>query len=101
MSTDGSGLRLTVAEYLTPGLKHVTNVGLAQFDPITGKRTGGGIQPEILCQSKQGIPANIGADLCVGMALDALRESGSMTREGIESSPGPIPMVARIGGAGD
>ena len=35
------------------------------------------------------------------MALDALRESGSMTREGIESSPGPIPMVARIGGAGD
>jgi len=98
---DGGGLRLTVAEYLTPGLKHVTNVGLAQFDPITGERTGGGIQPEILCQSKQGIPANIGADLCVGMALDALGESDSMTREGIESSPVPMPMTARIGGAGD
>jgi len=69
---DGGGLRLTVAEYLTPSLKHVTNVGSARFDRETGEFVGGGIRPDILCDSKQGIPSNAGADLCVGVALDAL-----------------------------
>ncbi|KAL3792961.1 hypothetical protein HJC23_010974 [Cyclotella cryptica] len=61
---DGGGLRLTVAEYLTPALSHVTKVGEARFDS--------GIHPDIRCESKQGIPKNIGADLCVGVALDVL-----------------------------
>ena len=61
---DGGGLRLTVAEYLTPTLSHVTKVGGARLDS--------GIHPDIRCESKQGIPKNIGSDLCVGVALDVL-----------------------------
>jgi hypothetical protein len=74
---DGGGLRLTVAEYLTPALKHVTNVGGAQYNQATGDWVGGGINPDLYCESKQGIPSNIGADLCVGVALDALQEEAS------------------------
>jgi Peptidase family S41 len=74
---DGGGLRLTVAEYLTPGLRHVTNVGGAQYNQVTGDWVGGGINPDLYCESKQGIPSNIGADLCVGVALDALQEEAS------------------------
>jgi hypothetical protein len=69
---DGGGLRLTVAEYLTPSLRHVTRVGGAGFDRSTGEWRGGGLDPDIQCESRQGIARNIGADLCVGMALDAL-----------------------------
>jgi C-terminal processing protease CtpA/Prc len=87
---DGGGLRLTVAEYLTPSLRHVTHVGGAQFDPRTGERIGGGIKPDIYCESKQGIPGNIGADLCVGMALDALEESDSFS----EQQPVPFRLAA-------
>ena len=72
---DGGGLRLTVAEYLTPSLQHVTKIGSARFDRDTGDLVGGGIQPDILCDSKQGIPSNVGADLCVGIALDALEDA--------------------------
>jgi C-terminal processing protease CtpA/Prc len=72
---DGGGLRLTVAEYLTPSLSHVTTVGGARYDPLTGEFIGGGIRPDIVCESKQGIPGNIRADLCVGVALDALDEA--------------------------
>jgi len=72
---DGGVLRLTIAEYLTPKLRHVTHVGGAQFDPRTGDRVGGGIYPDIPCNSNQGIPAYPGADLCVGMALDALDQA--------------------------
>jgi C-terminal processing protease CtpA/Prc len=72
---DGGGLRLTVAEYLTPALKHVTHVGGAQFDRVTGEWIGGGLRPDIECDSRQGIPSNVGADFCVGMALDALEEA--------------------------
>jgi hypothetical protein len=72
---DGGGLRLTVAEYLTPSLHHVTHVGGAQFDRVTGAWIGGGILPDVECDSRQGIPANIGAELCVGMVLDALNEA--------------------------
>lgn len=61
---DGGGLRLTVAEYLTPTLSHVTKVGSARFDS--------GIHPDVRCESKQGIPKNVGSDLCVGVALDVL-----------------------------
>mmetsp|Transcript_20012 Transcript_20012/g.28149 ORF Transcript_20012/g.28149 Transcript_20012/m.28149 type:complete len:368 (+) Transcript_20012:36-1139(+) len=69
---DGGGLRLTVAEYLTPSLKHVTKVGDAKYDPSSGRIVGGGVRPDIFCPSTQGIPSNIGADICVGIALDAL-----------------------------
>jgi hypothetical protein len=93
-TTDGGGLRLTVAEYLTPALKHVTNVGRAQFDQISGERMGGGIYPDIVCQGKQGIPANVGADLCVGLALDALDEADTTTAVG-------QPIVKRVGGSSD
>lgn len=82
---DGGGLRLTVAEYLTPSLSHVTNVGGARFDPHTGEFVGGGIRPDIACESKQGIPGNIRADLCVGVALDALEEA-TLTDDGVENS---------------
>ena len=66
---DGSALRLTIAEYLTPSLRHVTHVGAAQFE--NGRWIGGGLRPDRLCESV-GIPSNIGADLCVGVGLDAL-----------------------------
>ena len=75
---DGGGLRLTVAEYLTPSLHHVTHVGAAQWDPRTGERIGGGIQPDVYCESTQGIPSHAGADLCVGVALDVLEEAESL-----------------------
>jgi len=61
---DGGGLRLTVAEYLTPSLQHVTKVGGAKYDS--------GVKPDIMCESRQGIPQNVGADLCVGVAVDVL-----------------------------
>mmetsp|Transcript_25961 Transcript_25961/g.39292 ORF Transcript_25961/g.39292 Transcript_25961/m.39292 type:complete len:808 (-) Transcript_25961:323-2746(-) len=64
---DGGGLRLTVAEYLTPLLKHVTQVGRSSQNS--------GIRPDVYCPSTQGIPQNIGADICVGMALDVLDSS--------------------------
>eukprot|EP00980_Cylindrotheca_fusiformis_P006923 scaffold1442_cov128-Cylindrotheca_fusiformis.AAC.44 len=72
---DGGGLRLTIAEYLTPSLQHVTRVGGARYDQKTGELLGGGLKPDVFCESKHGIPANIGADLCVGIALDALEEA--------------------------
>jgi hypothetical protein len=71
---DGGGLRLTVAEYLTPALQHVTNVGDAQYN-AAGELVGGGIRPDIQCSSNQGIPSDIGADFCVGVALDALQNA--------------------------
>jgi hypothetical protein len=67
----GGALRLTVAEYLTPKLQHVTKVGNARYDPNTGVFVGGGIRPDVYCPS-EGIPSNIGADYCVGKALDIL-----------------------------
>jgi hypothetical protein len=73
---DGGALRITVAEYLTPHMRHVTHVGAAQFDQYSGRWIGGGIQPDILCESR-GIPSNTGGDLCVGLALDALSEADS------------------------
>ena len=66
---------MTVAEYLTPALQHMTHVGGAQFDRQTGEWVGGGIQPDVMCDSTQGIPANTGGDLCVGVALDVLTEA--------------------------
>ena len=72
---DGGGLRLTVVEYLTPALHHVTHVGRAQYDRQTGAYIGGGIQPDIVCDSSHGIPKNVGSDLCVGVAIDALNEA--------------------------
>jgi hypothetical protein len=82
---DGGGLRLTVAEYLTPSLRHVTHVGGAKFDRETGEFVGGGIRPDIFCQSKQGIPGNVRADLCVGEALDALEEDDVNNSNAIQS----------------
>jgi C-terminal processing protease CtpA/Prc len=71
---DGGGLKLTVGEFLRPSLQHVTNVFDARFDDETGEISGGGIRPDIYCDSKQGIPGNPKADLCVGIALDVLEE---------------------------
>jgi len=73
---DGGGLRLTVAEYLTPALQHVTKVGAARYD-ANGQYVGGGVRPDIYCPSTQGIPSNIGADLCVGLAVDALEDAST------------------------
>lgn len=77
---DGGGLRLTIAEYLTPNLQHVTNVGGARFDRETGEFLGGGLKPDILCESRHGIPANTRGDLCIGIALDALEEANSASK---------------------
>jgi len=71
---DGGGLRLTVAEYLTPALQHVTKVGNARRY-WNGDIVRGGILPDTYCSTKQGIPSNVGADLCVGIALDALEDA--------------------------
>ena len=68
-------LLVPVAEYLTPTLKHVTQIGGARFDRTTGELVGGGIFPDIQCDSNQGIPGNVGADFCVSIALDELRQS--------------------------
>jgi len=76
---DGGGLRITVAEYLTPSLSHVTTVGGARYDHTTGEFIGGGIRPDIICESKQGIPGNLRADLCIGVALDTLDEATTTT----------------------
>jgi hypothetical protein len=57
-------------------LHHVTNVGDANFDRSTGEWVGGGLQPDVFCECRQGIPRNVGADFCVGMALDALEDAG-------------------------
>lgn len=74
---DGGGLRLTVGEYLTPSLRHMTHVGGAQYDRETGEFVGGGILPNVSCENTQGIPSNVGGDLCVGVALDVLRENAA------------------------
>jgi C-terminal processing protease CtpA/Prc len=74
---DGGGLRLTVAEYLTPSLQHVTKIGRAQYDQITGEYIGGGLRPDVQCDTR-GIPSNVGADLCVGVALDMLEDAGTI-----------------------
>lgn len=71
---DGGGLRLTVAEYLTPSLQHVTKVGNARYDQKTGEFVGGGLNPDVFCDSR-GIPGNVGADLCVGVAMDMLENA--------------------------
>lgn len=74
---DGGALHLTIAEYLTPRLKHVTSVGQARYDSVTGELVGGGILPTVYCPSSSGIPYNVGADICVGIGIDALNEAGS------------------------
>ena len=92
---DGGGLRLTVVEYLTPALHHVTHVGGAQYDRQTGAYIGGGIQPDIVCDSIHGIPNNVGSDLCVGVAIDALNEADHSYQ-----STGQLS-VKRVGGMDD
>mmetsp|Transcript_7257 Transcript_7257/g.10601 ORF Transcript_7257/g.10601 Transcript_7257/m.10601 type:complete len:163 (-) Transcript_7257:20-508(-) len=94
---DGGGLRLTVAEYLTPSLQHVTKVGGAQYDQNTGDFVGGGVRPDIYCPSNQGIPSRVGADICVGMALDALEEA--TVKEMASSPDSDDGAVGRRGGA--
>mmetsp|Transcript_25961 Transcript_25961/g.54598 ORF Transcript_25961/g.54598 Transcript_25961/m.54598 type:complete len:171 (-) Transcript_25961:212-724(-) len=78
---DGGGLKLTIGEFLRPSLRHVTSVFDAGFyDKNTGAFVGGGgIRPDVFCDSKQGIPGNPKADLCVGVALDVLEEQKSAT----------------------
>lgn len=106
--SDGGGLRLTVAEYLTPALQHVTKVGESRYDKNTGELVGGGVRPDIYCPSTQGIPSNIGADICVGVALDAIEDAE--VRESLDNGAvlANYPKgetngygVSRIGGSGD
>lgn len=73
---DGGALRLTIAEYLTPRLKHVTSIGQARYDSVTGELVGGGIRPTVYCPTNSGIPYNVGADICVGIGIDALNDAG-------------------------
>lgn len=96
---DGGGLRLSVAEYLTPALQHVTKVGGARYDPSTGDYIGGGIKPDIFCPSIQGIPSNIGADICVGMALDALDDADARELQVAASLDNNQSIVGRRGGS--
>lgn len=76
---DGGGLRLTVAEYLTPSLQHVTKVGEAQYQYDNSQSSvyiGGGVFPDVGCDSDSGsIPNNPGTDLCVDKALNVLMSS--------------------------
>ena len=51
----------------------MTNVGGARFSK-TGDLVGGGVKPDVVCETR-GIPSNPGADLCVGIALDAIQDS--------------------------
>lgn len=106
--SDGGGLRLTVAEYLTPALQHVTKVGESRYDKNTGELVGGGIRPDIYCPSTQGIPSNIGADICVGVALDALEDAEVRESLGdgvvLANSPNSDKKgygVSRMGGSDD
>jgi C-terminal processing protease CtpA/Prc len=100
---DGGGLRLTVAEYLTPALQHVTKVGNARYDKITGEFVGGGVQPDIFCSSTQGIPSNIGADICVGMGLDALEDADLKEAQYdiVTDSKDKSKTLSRMGGTKD
>ena len=100
---DGGGLRLTVAEYLTPALQHVTKVGNARYDKTTGEFVGGGVRPDIYCPSTQGIPSNIGADICVGMGLDALEDADMKEAQyDIENdSKEKSKVLSRMGGTKD
>ena len=101
---DGGGLRLTVAEYLTPALQHVTKVGSAQYDRMTGEYVGGGVKPDIFCPSTQGIPSKVGADICMGMALDALEDADAREMKLIALSDNKKDdnnsIVVRRGGTG-
>lgn len=76
---DGGGLKLTIGEFLRPSFKHVTNVFDVGFvDKASGEIVGGGgINPDVYCESRQGIPGNPAADLCVKVALDVLEEQKS------------------------
>ena len=71
---DGGGLRIQVAEYLTPGLRHVTAPPLPRTESVIG----GGLRPDIECSSSQGIPSDTGADLCVALAMDVLDVASSI-----------------------
>lgn len=60
-------LKLTIGEYLTPKLQHVSAVGEAKNANLFG----GGIKPDVICRS-EGIPARKENDLCVKIALEEL-----------------------------
>ncbi|GMH86618.1 hypothetical protein TrVE_jg10688 [Triparma verrucosa] len=60
-------LKLTIGEYLTPKLQHVSAVGEAK----NSNYFGGGIKPDVLCRS-EGIPEKKENDLCVKIALEEL-----------------------------
>ena len=67
---------------MTPAVQHVTKVGGAMYE--NGRLIGGGIRPDIYCPSTQGIPSNVGADICVGLAVDALEEASSNIRTSMD-----------------
>jgi len=75
---DGGGLKLTIGEFLRPSLRHVTNAfGVGYVDKASGEIVGnglGGVDPDVTCESAQGIPGNPRSDLCVKVAMDVLEE---------------------------
>lgn len=77
---DGGGLKLTIGEFLRPSLKHVTNAfGIGFVDKTSGEIVGGGgVNPDVYCESRQGIPGSPSSDLCVKVALDVLEEHRSL-----------------------
>jgi len=85
---DGGGLKLTIGEFLRPSLKHVTNAfGVGFVDKNSGEIVGGGgVNPDVYCESRQGIPGSPRSDLCVKVALDVLEEHRSSS----EASEAPI-----------
>lgn len=98
---DGGGLRLTVAEYLTPSLHHVTKVGSARYDRVTGDWIGGGITPDVYCESRRGIPSNVGADFCVGTALDVLEDADVQETYNNLAPSSEEGLLKRVGGSVD
>jgi hypothetical protein len=64
---DGGGIRLTAAEYLTPALQHGMKDRNARYDRYDRRR----YKTDIQCSSSRGIPSDIGADVRVGIAVDA------------------------------
>ncbi len=69
--SNGGMLKLTVGEYLTPKLQHVTNVGGARYGEEGAVYRGGGIKPDVKCDT-WGIPKDKAADICVEVAMGQL-----------------------------
>jgi hypothetical protein len=66
---------------------------------VKGEWVGGGIRPDIVCESSSGIPGNIEADWFVGVALECLEEADTTVRQ-MNDMPGQFA-VKLVGGLED